>query len=576
MAYQALYRKYRPLTFDDVVGQEPVTRTLKNAVMSGRIGHAYLFCGTRGTGKTTTARILSRALNCENPQNGNPCNQCPGCLGILNESVLDVTEIDAASNNGVDNIRSLRDDAAYSAASVKYKVYIIDEAHMLSQGAYNALLKVLEEPPPGVVFILATTERVSATILSRCQRFDFKRITPHDIAGRLRYIAEQEGVTADERALSLIADAADGALRDGVSLLDQCIGQGGPVTYESALSLLGRTGDRYIEDIFSAIAAEDDKTAVSQFLQFVREGKPVSGFVDSFVRFARELLFCKLTEDPSEMLSLSEEELSARKALGASFSKDKLLYCIRLITEAGVTAKQISNASMLIEVALIKMCRPALSTSSEGYAVRIAELERKCAQGIPVAAPAEGAATPVAPKKKVMKMITPEQQAELIAKIKKQWQSILKEIRAAGETAIYHAILTSDVMEDDGRLVILFTSKDSEKLAEGLLADGNRKIRISEIITAKLGACPPIILRSQEDYMQEVDADDDVLLAMNKALAQKEQAENTTVEAEEAPPPSDEEAFAADFNDDVPIPEDEPPEEEEYMFEEDTDDYDEE
>ena len=572
MAYQALYRKYRPLTFDDVVGQEPVTRTLKNAVLSGRIGHAYLFCGTRGTGKTTTARILSRALNCESPQDGNPCNQCSSCLGILNESVLDVTEIDAASNNGVDNIRSLRDDAAYSAASVKYKVYIIDEAHMLSQGAYNALLKVLEEPPPGVVFILATTERVSATILSRCQRFDFKRITPHDIAGRLRYIAEKEGVTADDRALSLIADAADGALRDGVSLLDQCIGQGGPVTYETALSLLGRTGDRYIEDIFHAVAAEDDKKAVGDFLSFVREGKPVSGFVDSFVRFARELLFCKLTEAPEQMLPLSEDDLSARKALAKAFSKEKLLFCIRLVTEAGVTAKQISNASMLIEVALIQMCRPALSSASDAYNARIAELERKYAQGIPAALPAEGVA-PV-PKKKVMKMITPEQTTELIAKIKKQWQNVLKEIRSAGETAIYHAILTTDVMEDDGRLVILFASKDSEKLAEGLLSENNRRIRLSEIITAKFGSCPSIILRSQEDYMQEVDVDDDALLAMNKKLAQKAEEVDIYNDTPEDIPVED--MLPPDFDDDIPIPEDEPPEEEEYTFEEDSDDYDEE
>ena len=219
MAYQALYRKWRPLIFDDVVGQRHVTETIKNEVKNGNAGHAFLFCGSRGTGKTTTARIFSRAINCENPQNGNPCNKCPTCLGILNGSIMDITEIDAASNSGVDNIRSLREEAGYTAAVTKYKVYIIDEVHALSDGAFNALLKLLEEPPEHVKFVLATTEahKIRDTISSRCQRFDFKRITAEDIYDRLEYICNAEGIDAEERALRMIASAADGSLRDALT-----------------------------------------------------------------------------------------------------------------------------------------------------------------------------------------------------------------------------------------------------------------------------------------------------------------------------------------------------------------------
>ncbi len=225
MAYQALYRKWRPLTFDDVVGQRHVTETIKNEVKNNAVGHAFLFCGSRGTGKTSTARIFSRAINCENPQGGNPCNKCPTCRGILDGSIMDITEIDAASNSGVDNIRSLREEAGYTAAITKYKVYIIDEVHALSAGAFNALLKLLEEPPEHVKFVLATTEahKVMDTISSRCQRFDFKRITAEDIYDRLEYICRAEGIDAEERALRMIASAADGSMRDALSCLDPCV-----------------------------------------------------------------------------------------------------------------------------------------------------------------------------------------------------------------------------------------------------------------------------------------------------------------------------------------------------------------
>ena len=262
--YQALYRKWRPRTFDDVVGQDHITETLKRQVASGRLSHAYLFTGTRGTGKTTCAKILSRAVNCQNPVDGNPCNQCPACLGIENGSILDVLELDAASNNGVDQVRALRDEAIYAPANVKKRVYIVDEVHMLSVPAFNALLKILEEPPEHLMFILATTElhKVPATILSRCQRFSFKRITPQDIAARLLYVAGQEGIELTADGAELLGRLGDGALREGLSLLDQCGASGGTVDSRAVLDALGLAGNLQTAQLLEHVLRRDAQSAL--------------------------------------------------------------------------------------------------------------------------------------------------------------------------------------------------------------------------------------------------------------------------------------------------------------------------
>ena len=295
-AYQALYRKYRPQTFDDVSGQMAVTQTLKTQLMSGKMSHAYLFTGSRGTGKTTCAKILAKAVNCLNLDNGNPCNCCAACKAIDSGSCMDVLEIDAASNNGVDNIRDLRDDAVYTPSQVRKRVYIIDEVHMLSLSAFNALLKIVEEPPEHLLFILATTElhKVPATILSRCQRFSFRRISQEDIAARLQYVAYQENIDLDESAARVLARLADGAMRDGLSLLDQCASAStGEITAETVYTCLGVAGERKCGEMLSYIAAHQTKKALALFNRLYTEGKDLGAMLDEMACMIRDILICK-------------------------------------------------------------------------------------------------------------------------------------------------------------------------------------------------------------------------------------------------------------------------------------------
>ena len=305
--YQALYRKYRPQTFDDVVGQRSITETLKNQLITGRLSHAYLFTGTRGTGKTSCAKILAKAVNCENLQDGNPCNCCAACRSIDSGGCMDVLEIDAASNNGVDNVRTLREDAVYTPSEVRRRVYIIDEVHMLSMAAFNALLKIIEEPPEHLVFILATTElhKVPATILSRCQRYSFRRLLPEDIGGRLNYVAYQEGIAIEPEAVSLLARLADGGLRDGLSLLDQCASAtAGTLTAEGVYQCLGLAGDRKTAALMEAIARGDTPTALEIFSELYAGGKDVAAMTGELSSLARDLLILK-TAPRSGMSMLS-------------------------------------------------------------------------------------------------------------------------------------------------------------------------------------------------------------------------------------------------------------------------------
>ena len=291
MSYMALYRKWRPVTFGEVKGQDHIVQTLQNQIISQRIGHAYLFCGTRGTGKTSIAKIFARAVNCEHPQNGSPCNQCPSCQGILNGSSLNVVEIDAASNNGVENIREIREQVQYPPTEGKYRVYIIDEVHMLSTGAFNALLKTLEEPPSYVIFILATTEanRIPITGLSRCQRYDFKRISIPTLVGRLKELTGAEGIQVEEKALTYIARAADGSMRDALSLLDQCVAfhYGKLLTYENVLDVLGAVDTSVFGKIFRAVAEKDTRGCIYQLEELVMQGRELGQFVNDFIWYLR-------------------------------------------------------------------------------------------------------------------------------------------------------------------------------------------------------------------------------------------------------------------------------------------------
>ena len=313
MSYTALYRKWRPVTFDDVKGQDHIVQTLQNQIMSQRIGHAYLFCGTRGTGKTSIAKIYARAVNCENPKNGSPCNQCPTCRGILSGSSLNVVEIDAASNNGVENIREIRDQVQYPPTEGKYRVYIIDEVHMLSTGAFNALLKTLEEPPSYVIFILATTEvhKIPITVLSRCQRYDFKRISIPTLTARLKELTDAEQIQVEDKALAYVAKAADGSMRDALSLLDQCVAfhYGKLLTYENVLEVLGAVDTSVFSSLFRAVAEKDTKGCICQLEEMIVQGRELGQFVNDFIWYMRNMLLIQTAEDGENMLDIREREV---------------------------------------------------------------------------------------------------------------------------------------------------------------------------------------------------------------------------------------------------------------------------
>ena len=359
MSYIALYRKWRPLTFDDVVEQSNVVSILKNAVKQGRIGHAYLFCGTRGTGKTTIAKIFSRAINCIDSQDGNPCNQCEVCKGILEQSLLDVIEIDAASNTGVDNIRDIIEEIAYVPVRARYKVYIIDEVHMLSNGAFNALLKTLEEPPAHAVFILATTDpqKLPATILSRCQRFEFRRITPDNIVGRLKLICDSADKEAEEDALYYIAQAADGALRDAISILDQCISVGNnKMTLQDVLDILGVASERLLAGTAEAVVQKDvDKVLVSVD-QMIKEGKEISEFVSGLIVFFRNMLIQKATGGDAYITNVTPQTLDELKNISASASTEQIIGYIKELSTLERDLKWTTQKKIILEVGLIKLC----------------------------------------------------------------------------------------------------------------------------------------------------------------------------------------------------------------------------
>ena len=386
--YQALYRKWRPKAFADVVGQEHITETLRRQVAQGRLSHAYLFTGTRGTGKTTCAKILSKAVNCERPVNGDPCNECASCLGIDNGSLLDVLELDAASNNGVDHVRALRDEAIYSPARVKYRVYIVDEVHMLSTAAFNALLKILEEPPQHLIFILATTElhKVPATILSRCQRFAFKRIQPVDIAGRLQYVAKEEGIELTADASQLLARLADGALRDALSLLDQCGVSGTTVDSARVLDVLGLAGNVQTARLMDLIAQRDVPAALLQLDQLYSGGKDVAALLGELSTLARDLLIRMTAAEGGMSLLSGAYDLQTMDALAGKFNPTRLIYMTTQLQATLAALPLSSNRRTDAELCLMRLCDESLCGDVTALSARLARLEEG---GVVAVAPAQ-------------------------------------------------------------------------------------------------------------------------------------------------------------------------------------------
>ena len=381
MSYTALYRKFRPDSFESVKGQDHIVTTLKNQIRAGRIGHAYLFCGTRGTGKTTVAKILARTVNCENPADGSPCNECPMCKAIRAGVSTNVIEIDAASNNGVDNIREIREEVSYRPTQGRYKVYIIDEVHMLSAGAFNALLKTLEEPPEYVIFILATTEahKIPVTILSRCQRYDFHRITIDTITDRLKELMETEQVDAEERALRYIARAADGSMRDALSLLDQCIAfyLGEKLTYEKVLEVLGTVDTDIFSKLLRCVINGDASGSIRILEEIVVKGKDLGQMVGDFTWYMRNLMLVKGNDDLEDVLDVSSENLQQLKEEALLVEDETLMRYIRVMSELQNQIRFAVQKRVLVEAALIRLCRPQMETDLSSVLDRIRVLEKK-------------------------------------------------------------------------------------------------------------------------------------------------------------------------------------------------------
>ena len=381
MSYTALYRKFRPVSFEDVKGQDHIVTTLKNQLKAGRIGHAYLFCGTRGTGKTTVAKILARAVNCEHPKDGSPCNECDTCKGILSGTSTNVIEIDAASNNGVDNIREIREEVSYRPTQGKYKVYIIDEVHMLSTGAFNALLKTLEEPPEYVIFILATTEvnKIPVTILSRCQRYNFHRISIDTISARVKELLDKEGVQAEDRAIRYIAKAADGSMRDALSLTDQCIAfyLGQELTYDRVLDVLGTVDTEVFSRMLREVIKGDAAACLRLLGDLVRDGKEMGQFVSDFTWYLRNLMLLKSSEDLEDVLDVSTENLKQLKEESRLIDDDTLFRYIRIFSDLSGRIRFATQKQIMVETELIRLCRPQMDTDLSGVLDRIRVLEEK-------------------------------------------------------------------------------------------------------------------------------------------------------------------------------------------------------
>ena len=438
MGYTALYRKFRPQEFEDVKGQEHIVTTLKNQIKADRIGHAYLFCGTRGTGKTTIAKILARAVNCEHPIDGSPCNTCKTCRAINEGTSMNVIEIDAASNNGVDNIREIREEVAYRPTTGKYKVYIIDEVHMLSTGAFNALLKTLEEPPSYVIFILATTEahKIPITILSRCQRYDFRRITAETIAARLQELMDKEGNDVEEKAIRYIAKAADGSMRDALSLLDQCIAfyLGEKLTYEKVLENLGAVDTQVFSRMLRQILQQNTAGTIKTLDEIIIQGRELGQFVTDFIWYLRNLLLISTSEHPEEAVDASAENLERMKEESGMLDVETLMRYIRIFSELSNQIKYASQKRVLVEIALIKLCQPVMEMNLDSLYDRVRVLEEKLQNGVMVSSvPAENYGQIKAENIQEQiqeETVKPEKAApEDLQYVKKNWNSIIRDTK---------------------------------------------------------------------------------------------------------------------------------------------------
>lgn len=469
MAYTALYRKWRPVCFEDVKGQDPIVRTLKNQIISGRIGHAYLFCGTRGTGKTTIAKIFAKAVNCQHPVNGSPCNECAVCQSIASGASMNVVEIDAASNNGVDNIREIRDEVKYSPTEGNYRVYIIDEVHMLSTGAFNALLKTLEEPPPYVIFILATTEvhKIPITVLSRCQRYDFRRINNDVIAAQIEYLLKEEKVEAEPAAIRYVAKTADGSMRDALSLLEQCISfyYGQKLTYENVLDVLGAVDTGIFSQLLREIIEKDVTGCIHLMDEIVAQGRDLGQFVTDFTWYMRNLLLVQTSEHAQDALDMSAESLRLLKEEAEMIDIDTLMRYIRICSELTSNIRYASSKRVLIELAFIKLMKPAMESDLESLKERIQDLETRIENGVVAAAQKETSSIMdknlEAPSESGEVIELTEAEYEDYKQLNTDWNKIIGQQRNLVRGILRGTRLSYDKSKG---LCILFTDSFSEKM----------------------------------------------------------------------------------------------------------------
>lgn len=460
MAYKALYREWRPKTFEDIIGQEHVTTTLKNQILTNRIAHAYLFCGTRGTGKTSTSKVFAKALNCLNPHDGEPCNECEMCVKINEGLAIDISEMDAASRNKVENMRDIIDEVQYPPQEAKYKIYILDEVHMLTTGAVNAFLKTLEEPPSNVIFILATTDpqKLPITILSRCQRFDFKRISNNHMVNRLRKIVKEKGVFADDKSLALICRVSDGAMRDALSILDQSISMGdGKVDYDELVSMLGLVTNDHLLKITDAVIEKNIEKTMRVIEDIVFSGKDMSLFIKDLTSHFRNLLMVKVTNNPEEVLDMSEENIELLKGQGERLRIEEIMRDIRILQECEESSKVSKQARLYMELAAIKMCKIEYDTSKEVIISRINRIEEAIKSGkIAVRAKAETKEPDMVKESKVAQATRrPEKKEDVsintsfnedskisIDEVKRAWKDILERFKARRAMVVYASLTT--------------------------------------------------------------------------------------------------------------------------------------
>lgn len=502
MSYTALYRKFRPDEFEDVKGQDAIVKTLKNQIKGDRIGHAYLFCGTRGTGKTTVAKIFAKAVNCERPVDGSPCGECKMCRSIASGTSMNVIEIDAASNNGVDNIREIREEVAYRPTEGRYKVYIIDEVHMLSIGAFNALLKTLEEPPEYVIFILATTEvhKIPITILSRCQRYDFKRISIETISARLRELIEKEGWDVEDKAIRYIAKVADGSMRDSLSLLDQCVAFyiGERLTYDHVLEVLGAVDTSVFSRLLRELLSMDVHKVIETVEELVMQGRELSQLSADFTWYLRNLLLIKSSDDMEDVLDVSSENLAQLREEAQMIDNDTLIRYIRIFSDLTSQLKYAAQKRVLLEVTLIKLCRPSMDQNQDALFDRIRAIEKQLEEGLPSVARME----PVGYERDTgheMEEAKPHTRPELPQALNEDVKAVAKDFRMIANDAspmlrMYLKRARLSAGEGNRLLVVL-----PDELSASVVASPEHKAEIVQLIAEKIGKSVEIDVRQVEE-----------------------------------------------------------------------------